>query len=423
MKRLAFTLFLLTVTACVPVSSTNVSAKDTLVSTLSYHPTQTEVPSQTPSPIPTSTTVPTPGPDLAVLYINQGQIKRFNFHTWSEETLPLSSSIRFAELSPDGQKLAYGDETGLYLSKSPFEVAQKINDAAEISSTSNARSLLFSPDSTLLALSDSEGLKILHLLESRTELFAKNNLVEGGDYKRYIPVSWSPDSRYLWTDVGFYESESSIIADAVSKRLSDYPCYSNAVWLTESTLIGTSYYAGRWGCISEPGVFLISLNGKNQKATQIYGDKVNLPESQSFGDLSLSPSKEHIVFSEDLEGLGNDKSFSFLMDVNGKNVREIIKPDLVDNYYRDVFWSPSEENIFFNSDHEVYVYSVETGEWSPLYKNTDKKINIEAVSPDGKWLFLSNMTLLSTETGEAISLNENSLESQEQVFIGWLGTK
>ena len=424
MKRLAFALFLLAMAACVPPSIINVAETDTLVSTVAYFPTTTEVPSHTPSPIPTSTTEPTPGPDLAILYLNQRQIKRFDMHSWTEEALPLSKTIQFAALSPDGQKLAYGDETGLYLSTYPFITDQKINGMENINNELNDESLLFSPDSALLAVSDAESLKILSFYDNQIDLLAKNDLIQGddSDYINHLPIAWSPDSRYLWVDVWFYEGKSSSIVDVSSKQFSDHlMCYSDAAWLTESTLIGTVYYSGYESCGYEPGVYLITIKGKQFKEVRIYADEANLAEEQFFDGLRVSPSKNHVSFNKTLQY--EEENFLFVLDVNGGNLKEISESNSYEERFTSIFWSPSELEIYYSSGKDAYVYSLETGEWTSLYKNTDTKIKIDAISPDGKWLFLNNGTLLSTETGEAISLENNIPEDQEQVFVGWLENK
>jgi hypothetical protein len=418
MKQLVFMLFLLAVVSCVPVSSTKMVGTNTPVFTIPPSPTTTSIP----SPVPTSTSVPTPGPDLAALYIDNGQIKRFDLRTWTGETLSLSNTVRFATLSTDGQMLAYGDETGFYLSEFPFTDSKKMNKG-EMNPDINARSLLFNPDSTLLAFSDEEGLKIFHRSDNHSELLVKNNMRAEDMYsfRDYLPFAWSPDSRLLWADVGFWGDTSSVITNIVSDHLSNYlHCYSDVDWLTQSTLIGTVYYSGRSSCGFEPGVYIISVKGEQIEETRGYADEVNPAENQEFADLSLSPSKKHMTL---VEILGYEENFLFLMDINGDNVREILKTNSFEEGFTSVFWSPSEREVFYSSGRDIYVYSLEKGESTLLYENTEDPINIASISPDGKWFFLNNFTMYSIETGEVISLAENSSEPQEQIFIGWLKLK
>jgi hypothetical protein len=341
---------------------------------------------QTPSPTITSHSSITnaPGPDFDIYYLSAGAIYRYHLHLWSAEKLVLSKSEIFdASLSPDKKLIAYSDKLGLNISESPFTML-----ITTIPTVGEAGSLVFSKDNHL-AYSDQEGLKIYNFRTGTITLLKSHyhDLSELTHNVDYYPVSWSPDSQWLWIREIRYEPRLQILSNIMTGVDQKYDvCYDGINWRSDSrAFVSSVVYSGYSLCGEDGGVNVVEVSRNHLHEEQVYSEKEADPWNLESRSATWDPSGKNIIFIQ-VAMDANPEYRLLLFDYETKQVKE------VDNSQDEIvspIWLEDGEKIFYvirsQSKSQIIRNNLITSE-KEVIESLPSKIVITDVIAGGGWL-------------------------------------
>ncbi|TLN26662.1 hypothetical protein FDZ74_01740, partial [bacterium] len=221
------------------------------------------------APSPTSTPVLSTGPDVNMIYLADGVLQRYNFHDHAKGVLPVQSEgeIDYAVLSSDQQWIAFLDQTSLKMQSMTSGVEPAIIETCN----GSCGRMVFNNSNSILAYSDSEGLKIVQIADrSKTLLFEHHiDSSDASESWQYFPIAWSPDDQWLWIGVRHWEDFANILYHLPSGSIHHFDaCHSEPLWLPgEEKFLSVISYSGYYVCGDNPGINIFSVN-QNGTITQ-----------------------------------------------------------------------------------------------------------------------------------------------------------
>jgi Tol biopolymer transport system component len=346
--------------------------------------TVTQTPPPPPTTISTITITPKPDPDVDIFYLSDGVINRFNLRAWAAEKLELSDSeILEAAISPDQLIILFIDKNGLHIAESPFT-----KTASSIPIVGEAGSLVISADNHL-AYADQEGLKIYNI-KSKAITLLKSHFRQTSDMLRisfYIPIKWSPDSKWLWIRNQYYESAPPILLNIMTGVEYDFStCTSDIDWSPDNQkYVTTVFYSGYYGCGENNGVFVGNITRKN------FGEEIVYSEGKEGGvssHASWDPSGNKIVFVQETNISHSSLYRLLLLNNSTQQIKEL---DSGSYEITTPKWSEDGNTLYYiiRRDQESWSVSLDlrTSE-KMIISNLPKNAEITAVISAQGWLLL-----------------------------------
>jgi Tol biopolymer transport system component len=160
-------------------------------------------------------------------------------------------------VSPADGKLAYISQNQLLLADKTGANRQVLFSSVEGEWSSN---LAWSLDGTRLAYA-LNGIRIYDLTSGTERILIANNASQGGDFRSYQPLSWSPDGSKILVQIGYFEGvELGILSSNDGTILAKAPFENMYAWNNDSLslYIASSSFPSFGG--AEPGLWQIAAN-------------------------------------------------------------------------------------------------------------------------------------------------------------------
>jgi len=184
----------------------------------------------------------------------------------------LPAGVDAFDISPLDGSLAFVSDNDLYVSGPDGREPQKIVDGLSLQGDDHQAlrllAPLWSPDGRKLVYG-LNGVNLLDLQTGETKLLLAasqpSDPMQIGDYRSYLPLSWSPDGAHLLIQIGYYEGgqlASYSLADGKLIELNVAP-YGQFVMQDANTF----YFAGELSPYNEAGLWRVHWDGNTQNLT------------------------------------------------------------------------------------------------------------------------------------------------------------
>jgi hypothetical protein len=420
--------------SAIPITSTPL-----LTSTYTEVPTRTQRPTRTAVPTLAPTPIPTPGPDMALWYLDmkpldkgviEGQIYKYDLQTWSSTLaeIPNNEGIRRAAMSGDGKWLAYATEYELTLfniTLNRVEYKFPILSRLDVS----VRPLIFSEDGQLLAFDDVNGLNIINIRSGSNWRFLFNRMsYDDTDWTHYWPRQFSADNSGLLVVVGKWEDSWLALVDILTKTIYrlDGCGFADGEWLDNNHLVTTVIHTEYTGCGKDEGVHLVDASANSVVDKRIYfeDDTEYLYGDNGPRDIQPSPNGDAVIFVQDTSDESGDRVQSKLMLLLLEDLQAIKILSITEEEIISPIWSNDMEVIYYaqlGKGAGVYRVDIASAEVTQL-ASLNSIESIYPISSDGNWLAISqgsdrntDLKFLNLMTGTVVSITD--LGAAE--FLGW----
>jgi hypothetical protein len=404
-------------------------------------PTPTSGPAPTTAPAATSAPLPTASPGgPSLLGFGDGAFFRYALASGTRQplALPISGEIDSARLSPDGRWLVFIDQAGIWLSERPFENVRLVTAGLGHWGIIWGSAAAFSHDSTRLAFSDQEGLKLLDLSGGEPTLVISHYLHTGTDpdqnhfhHRFYHPSTWV-DPDWIVVRIGGWEVCQYVLLYLPEGALREFPeACSPLDWLPGRGLFTLSI---AWSPSSQHndqvGLHINAISGSQVMARRAYSGPLSPPGPPEWltRDSRFSPDGSWVSFVDIAHRYTqNETSRLMLIRPEGGEAQTLLTAA---GLLATPVWMPGGESILvihqpaWNSPVQVLLVDLETGQAQPYPLPVSQVfLTWASVSPDGLWAAAKQcpnegsqacgLLLFNTATGQAVTVVD------EGFFLGW----
>ncbi len=351
-----------------------------------------------------------------ILFLNERnnkQLTQVNTITKKKENnknnLPNPPSLTLSKVRPPAKGKIYYSEKheSNSVTNKLLNVSTGYEEGLNVRRASVEKHNLISNDGTKLAYYDSDfGLAIKDLKNNTDILLLENKKVfnKPTESERFRPFQWSPDSKKLLVEVGYWESSTIGVLDVNSKNFryitnvdgSSSGCISGK-WMSDSQRIILSGYNYGHPCNIMPGLYVVNIT--NMQTQPLFGtelDKVTFTVDESFeraGNKLLFKATKDFTKASDEDGV-------YEIDLSSKaisklNISQVGKIRFDDNSY------------FYSTGDKIILYNLNTKNSKLVVENQDKALTLIPVtlSPDNKYLAYVLRVVKYNASGNAIYSN------------------
>jgi hypothetical protein len=378
---------------------------------------------------PSEESSPIDGLQYNLLFIKESGL--FLYDTSDRKATLLSvlseKGIDEAILSPDGSHLAYKDDSGIYISRYPFESSMKIAafDPGFWDLAWNPK-LIFNSTGDRLAYTDKDGLYVWNI-ESASATLLMVHPEPVGDGNTFIhPESWSPDSHWLVIRKTSMEYFEFWVLNTTTKRMLPISVnrQSEIEWHSNSTLIAVVEYdcMALTGFID--GIYLMEIKDDVMSEKRIYHEETDPAcGEREYSITGIDPDRHRIFFSRSthlstIAPSNTDLAITF----DGT----LLPEESGDCYTIAGVTELPDGRFLCRSKHRLYAFDPQTSETESILEWSPESIVWvdlpDKVTPDHNWiLFTENYQyyLLNLQTHSRYQVTLDA-SPNEIYFKGWI---
>jgi hypothetical protein len=332
-----------------------------------------------------------------------------------------ANSIYDVTFSPDGSLLAFVDNSGIYLSKYPFDSSVKI--AASYPEWWG-HSLEFNSTGNQLAYTDQNGLNVWEVASSSaTLLLAHPEPVRDNNFL-FIPHRWSPDGQWLVISKStFHYGKYWIVNTTTKQMLQVLNDPQEIVWLDNTRMIATVDYDCRAQTGLKDGIYALEIVYSALVQQRIYHEAEN-PECGERGYYieGLDLSNGRIFFDRS----GDEGSTSPTLQSLAITLDGTLLPDVSgDCYTLEGATVLPDGRLLCESKQNLYIFNPISSETEIIFDHSEySRIWFSLptnLSPDHTWLLYKEnnqyfLLDLISQTRYKVILDAPTDEVQ---FLGW----
>ncbi len=209
---------------------------------------------------------------------------------WRMGTDGQVSQITFEPAGVSNFDISPVDGRVAYLSNNQFLLVDATGAGRQVLVTAGVdeslSSPVWSPDGTRLAYGR-DGIHIYTLATGEDRLIlANNNSIYAGEFRRYTPLSWSPDGNKIAVFIGYYEWIGlGITSTGDGALLSEFEPGDSLAWSTDSQTLFQARVPSYGMLSQEPGLFSISATAGASLQTLIPNTSTWWPHQRPDGRL------------------------------------------------------------------------------------------------------------------------------------------
>jgi len=346
-------------------------------------------------------------PHAVLWYLQGGTVYRYDTEKRTTEAVRLPSrTITSARLSPDSSVIAFSDQEGLKIAISPFDAVRTI-------------------------------------AEHKVSIDGSKELEQYKLTTTYVIREWSPDSQSVFVeewgwDVFVYRMSMATaqLEPLPSSTVPTMRCSAGLSWSSDSR----KFVIPGWGlgiCPDAGGVIVASIEDADFR--RIYYETIHADSLVFEGGVTYaawSPTEDLIAFVQAADFQSNEGYRWKLMTVRTDGTQAQTLVDTTDDELAVPIWSPNGTELYYllrrreNSDADIYSVNLRSHTAKKLYSASS--VRLSSISPDGKWLTFvndegvlggdilkTNVRIMNLSNKEVIQVNDTEWNIGSADIVGW----